>query len=255
MTDKHWTPEQEINRKTVTIGSWSIREILEYGLSELLEIYEAFRKSLEKCEEAVAVMVERTRSGGRIITIGAGGSGVAGMSVMRELPQNHEAVSPEQFTYRIAGGAEFLKPLGCEELEDSLEAGRNDVDELRVAESDVIICISATGRTPYTRGVAQRAKELGAFTIALLCQPDTELEDEVDLPIVLDVGPEVFVGATCEKAATIQKHALDKIMDAVMVKLGITDNNECRARLCHEKARLRREFVTTRYRQIMANRF
>lgn len=251
--EKHWTPEKEINRDTIGIGSWSTRKIIEHRVNETIKIFEALLAALPKLEAAADVIVDRAKKGGKVITIGAGGSGVAGMSVMRELPQNHRDIDPAQFTYHVTGGPAIFGPLGCEELEDSAEEGCKDVAELGISDDDVVICISATGRTPYTRAVAAEARSRGAYTIGLLCQRETELEDEVDLPIILKIGPEMFVGATCEKAASAQKDALDALFDAVVVRLGVTDDNRTRARLIHEKARIREQFFTTVARQILAS--
>lgn len=240
---KSWTPEKEVNCGTVGIASWPTRRIIDYRINELLRVHQALARASNLLEQAAVMIVDRVRKGGRVITIGAGGSGVAGMSVMRELPQNHEPISPAQFTYHVAGGTQILEPLGCEELEDSWDEGERDIEKLNVGPLDVIVCISATGRTPYTRGTAHQAAKRKAFVIGLICQTDTELEDDVHLPIVLSLGPEMFMGATCEKAASAQKDALDAIMDAVVVRLGVTDDNRTRARLCHEKARIRAEFL------------
>ncbi|MBI4050307.1 MAG: SIS domain-containing protein [Candidatus Doudnabacteria bacterium] len=247
MTEKKWTPEKEFNPETVGIADWTTWQIIEHRVNETIRIYEALKKALPRLEAAADVIVDRAKKGGKIITIGAGGSGVAGMSVMRELPQNHRDIDPKQFTYHVTGGPRIFEPLGCEELEDDPDEGRKDAAALGITEHDVVICISATGRTPYMLGVADEASSRGAFTIGLLCQTDTELEDEVALPIVLKIRPEMFVGATCEKAASAQKDALDAIFDAVVVRLGITDGNLCRARLVHEKARIREEF----FRQVV----
>lgn len=247
--DKHWTPEKELNPQTEGISKWPTREIINFRINEVIQIYEALRQAAPKLEAAADVISDRTQKGGRVITIGAGGSGVAGMSVMRELPQNHRDIDPVQFTYHVTGGSRIFESLGCEDLEDSSEEGQKDVEQLGISDQDVVICISATGRTPYTRAVAETARTRGAYTIGLLCQEDTELEGEVDLPIVLLSGPEMFIGATCEKAATAQKEALDAIFDAVVVRRGFTNDNLCRARLVHEKARIREEFVQSLVRR------
>ncbi len=239
-----WTPEKEVNPKTRGISSWPTRRIIAYRLSEVRKVADALERVIPELEHAAELIVDRVRRGGRLITIGAGGSGVAGMSVVRELPQNHRDAKPEQFIYRVAGGARIFEPFGCEELEDDRDEGRKDIDELGINPRDVVICISATGRTPYTRGAASAAREAGAYTIGIICEDGTELKDEVHLPIVLKLGPEMFQGATCEKAASAQKDALDAIMDVVVVRLGFTDDNLCRARLVHEKARIREEFFS-----------
>jgi N-acetylmuramic acid 6-phosphate etherase len=242
--NKIWSPENERNVETKNINRWTTRQILAYGADELLKIHKAVMSALDACETAAELIALKASSGGRIVTIGAGGSGVAGMSVMRELPQNHEALSPEQFTYRVSGGAHIFEPLGCEEVEDDFSEGVREADDLRLGKNDVAILISATGRTPYTRGAARQARKRGALTIGIVCCRG-ELLEEVDIPVFLDTGPETFVGATCEMSATAQKHALDMIMNAVVVRLGITDGNICHARLVHEKARIRQEFFAS----------
>lgn len=236
-----WSPENESNQETVNITDWSERKILEYGVAELLKIHNAIQDVIDECHTAASIITRKLKAGGRIITFGAGGSGVAAMSVMREIPQNHRDLSPDNVTYRIAGQAGILDPLGCEELEDDPEEGICDIDALKVGADDVVILVSATGRTPYTRAASNRAKDLGAYTIGIVCQR-SELLSEVDLPILVEVGPEMFVGATCEMSATAQKHILDMIMNVVVVNLGITDGNKCRARLIHEKAKTRDAF-------------
>lgn len=242
MQQRKWDPANELNAETEGIGSWRTSEIIAYRIKELTKVRDALVAAAAELEAAVKALLARVERGGRVITIGAGGSGVAGMAVMRELPQNHRAISPAAFTYAVAGGAGIMNPLGCEELEDSWEEGAADIDRLSIGSKDAVILISATGRTPYTRGAAARSRARGAYTIGFVSQP-SELEGEVDLPILLAAGPEMFMGATCEKAATAQTVALEAIMDALVVRLGLTDGNRCRARLCHEKAKIREAFL------------
>lgn len=246
MDTPRWSPRQELNPETAGIALWPSRKIIRYRIEEIRRVAEALEKAKAKLEMAAARIVEKIIGDGRIITIGAGGSGVAGMSVIREIPQNHRDAYPQRFIYLVAGGARIFEPLGCEELEDSAEEGAKDIDTIRAGPRDVVIAISATGRTPYTRGSAKRARERGAYTIGLTATAYGELNAEVDLPIVLDAGPEMFMGATCEKAFSAQVAALDALMDVAAVRLGFTDGNRCRARLVHEKARLREKFFANR---------
>lgn len=243
---KNWSPEKEINKNTEGIKNWPTGKIIDFSVNGLLEMHRGLEKAADQLEAAADLVVKTIGAGGKVVTIGAGGSGVAGMSVMRELPQNHEDIGPDKFGYIVAGGAKIFEPFGCEELEDDQLEGQTDVQRANLGKSDLLICISATGRTPYTRGAAEEARSRGAKTAALICQVDTELEGEVDLPVVLEIGPEMFQGATCEKAASAQKAALDAIFDAVVVRLGYTDDNRTRARLVHEKARIRQRFFSER---------
>lgn len=239
---KQWEPKRELNQETFHILKWSDEQILQYTLDELSAIRTGITKVLPECKKAAEQILKSVKKGKRVVTVGAGGSGVAGFSVMRELPQNHKKISPRTFSYTIAGGQRIFEPLGCENLEDSFDLGVSDIKKISISAGDTVILISATGRTPYTRGAAKATKEAGGFSIGIVCQW-SELLDEVDLPIYLNIGPEIFVGATCEKAATAQKHVLDMIMNLVITRLGITNNNRCDARIVHEKARLRKQVL------------
>jgi N-acetylmuramic acid 6-phosphate etherase len=53
----------------------------------------------------------------------------------------------------------------------------------------------------------------------------SELARATDLPIVVDVGPEVISGSTRMKAGTAQKLVLNTISTVTMVKLGKTFGN------------------------------
>jgi|GEM_PF-4250933 len=239
-----WSPENEVNNETVGIHSWTKSEIVAYRVKEMHRAANAVNNALPDIERAADIITNKIQNGrGRVITVGAGGSGVIAMAVMRELPQNHREIDPHKFLYQIAGGTRIFDLWGCEELEDSAEEGERDMDALDLSASDSVICVSATGRTVYTCASARAAKKKGAYTIGLICQAGSRLAEEVDLPVLIDTGPEMFFGATCEKAATAQKGALTAIMDAVVIGLGITDDNVCRAREVHQKARLRREFL------------
>ncbi|MBI4049958.1 MAG: SIS domain-containing protein [Candidatus Doudnabacteria bacterium] len=239
---RQWSPDKEFNQETVGIDTWDEEKIGKYRIKESQQIHKALVQATEQLITAARVIIDKVRQGGRVITIGAGGSGVAGMSVMRELPQNHQDAKVEQFFYCVAGGSAIFEKFGREELEDSPEEGRKDVEAMHLSKNDVLICISATGRTPYTRTAAAVARQRGAFTIAMVCQKNVELGGEVDHEIVLDIGPETLVGATCGKAASVQKEALDVIFDIVMVKLGYTNGNVTRPRLVHDKARIREAY-------------
>lgn len=243
MTYQGWTPEKEFNPETRGISSWSHQRIISYRNNEARKIADVLDSALSGlCSAAEIVTRCALSSQGRVITIGAGGSGVIAMAVMRELPQNHRDINPERFTYRIAGQEEIFTAYGREELEDSWQEGRNDIENLNISADDVVICVSATGRTPYTLAAAQTSKDRSAVVIGLVCRRGSELAKIVDLPVVVDVGPEMFFGATCEAAATVTKIALAGIMDVTVVGMGITLDNICQARPVHEKARLREEF-------------
>ncbi len=67
----------------------------------------------------------------------------------------------------------------------------------------------------------KKAKELGAHTLFLTCNPRTEFNfKEVDIAICPFVGPEVIMGSTRMKSGTAQKLVLNMLTTASMIRLG-----------------------------------
>src|SRR5262249_52886996 len=105
------------------------------------------------------------------------------------------------------------------------ERAAEDLDAIPFRGGDVLVGIATSGRTPYVLGAVRHARRLGAFTIGLSCNPDSELSGAVDLPIVPVVGPEVLSGSTRLKAGTATKLVLNTLTTGTMVQLGKTFGN------------------------------
>ncbi len=102
----------------------------------------------------------------------------------------------------------------------------NDADDSSwFHDVDVVIGITASGRTPFVVGALARAKSLGAKTILLSCNPARDQKINVDLAIDLAVGPEILTGSTRLKAGTATKIALNIVSTGAMVALGKVKGN------------------------------
>jgi N-acetylmuramic acid 6-phosphate etherase len=138
----------------------------------------------------------------------------------------------------IAGGATALH-RSVEGAEDEESAGAFALDERGMKSADVVIGITASGRTPFVLGALARAKSLGAKTVLLTCNPavvagappaagetaaDTAAST-IDLVITLPVGPEILAGSTRLKAGTATKVALNAISTGAMIRLGKVRGN------------------------------
>ncbi len=119
----------------------------------------------------------------------------------------------------IAGG---VKALGkaVEANEDSREAGRADIAQRKPTKRDVVVGLAASGRTPYTVAAVEYARSRGAVTVAITCNRGTPLERASDIPIVVEVGPEVVAGSTRMKAGTAQKMVLNLLSTGAMARAG-----------------------------------
>ena len=67
----------------------------------------------------------------------------------------------------IAGGQQAMTEA-IEGAEDNYEMGMTDLKAIHLNEKDVVIGISASGRTPYVKGALTYANEISALTVAPL---------------------------------------------------------------------------------------
>lgn len=164
------------------------------------------------------IIVEKLKSGGRLIYIGAGTSGRIGILDASECPPTY-GTDPELVQALIAGGKEaVVKPQ--EGAEDDREVGVTDLSSISFNKNDVLVGIAASGRTPYVLGAVEYALKLGAVTIGICNNPDSELSKLCKISICALTGPEAVTGSTRMKAGTSQKLVLNMISTGVMIKYG-----------------------------------
>jgi N-acetylmuramic acid 6-phosphate etherase len=126
--------------------------------------------------------------------------------------------------YVIAGGAKALG-AAVEANEDSAAGGRADLAKRKPTARDVVVGISASGRTPYTVGALRYAATRSATTIAVTCNLHSALERAAHIAIVVPVGPEALTGSTRLKAGTAQKMVLNMLSTGAMARLGYVYGN------------------------------
>jgi len=214
--------EQE-NPRTAQISSLSTEEILRLINKEDARVPEAVALVLPEITRAVNGIVERLEQGGRLFYIGTGTSGRLGVLDASECPPTF-GVSPDLVQAIIAGGYDACY-RAVEASEDDEEAGARDLDQRGFTNADVLVGIAASGRTPYTVGAVNHAREIGALTIAITCVPDSRIANAAEFPIVPVVGPEVLAGSTRLKAGTAQKLVLNMLSTATMIRLGYVTGN------------------------------
>ena len=170
---------------------------------------------------AIDAIVGQLELGGRLIYVGAGTAGRLGLLDAAECPPTF---TTDRVIGLIAGGSDaFL--VSKEAVEDDASAGAADIESHEVGESDAVVGLTASGRTPYTIGAMTRARESRAVTVGVTCNPDSELSKHVDHVIEVVVGPEVIAGSTRLKAGTAQKVVLNMISTISMVRMGKTFGN------------------------------
>jgi N-acetylmuramic acid 6-phosphate etherase len=214
--------EQE-NPRTAQFSSLPTAEILRLMNEEDARVTGAIAQVLPDIARAIDGIVARLDQGGRLFYIGTGTSGRLGVLDAAECPPTF-GVSPERVQGIIAGGFEACY-RAVEASEDDAAAGANDLEARGFTNRDALIGIAASGRTPYTVGAVERARQLGGFTVGLTCVPGSLLTSAAEISIVPVVGPEVIAGSTRLKAGTAQKLVLNMISTAAMVRLGYVTGN------------------------------
>lgn len=214
---------EQQNPNSAHIDEASTREILEIINTEDHLVPLAVRREIPYIEHAVEIVVDALRAGGRLIYVGAGTSGRLGVLDAAECPPTF-GTPPEMVLGLIAGGSEAMF-VAQEGAEDREEDGARDLSLIDVSPSDVVCGVAASRRTPYVVGAVNHARQIGARTLFVTCNPRSEFDLNVDVAICPVVGPEVVMGSTRMKSGTAQKLVLNMITTAAMVRLGKTYGN------------------------------
>ena len=183
----------------------------------------AVTRVLPQIARAIDLVAAALRRGGRLIYVGAGTSGrIAALDAV-ECPPTFNT-DPRSVQFIIAGGAKALASAS-EISEDDSQAGREEMSRRKPTKNDVVLGIASSGRTPFTVAAIERARQRGARTIALTCNPNSPLERAAHFAIVTQVGPEVLAGSSRMKAGTAHKMVLNMISTAAMTRLGYVYGN------------------------------
>jgi N-acetylmuramic acid 6-phosphate etherase len=178
--------------------------------------------AVEAAEPAIAALADaaaaRLEAGGRIVYAGAGSAGWLAFVDATEWAPTFSVPA-----VALLAGAEHPAGSPAEAAaEDDGDAGAGAVRALEPRPEDVLVAVSASGRTPYALGALEAAASAGALTGAIVSSPGSELARRADHAVEVPVGPEVISGSTRLKAGTAQKLVLNAFSTAVMVRRGRT---------------------------------
>jgi len=226
---------EQRNPRSENLEKMSGRELVQVFVEEEKFVQAALRAAAAELTRAVEIVAESLRNGGRLFYVGAGSSGRIGVLDASEIPPTFGA--PRELVQGVIAGGMTALSRSAEGAEDDETAGALAMDERRIKNPDVVIGISASGRTPFVLGALARAKQSSAKTILLTCNPTTAggadarqprspiAATVLDLVITLAVGPEILTGSTRLKAGTATKVALNIISTGAMIALGKVRGN------------------------------
>lgn len=210
-----------------------ILRLLAAGQQEAAKAVDQVIPSIARAADLVAATL---RSGGRVVYAGAGSAGLVAIADALELPGTY-GIPPEQIAILFAGGLSGAADLPGGP-EDDAALGARDADV--IAAADCVICVSASGSTPYTVAVAAVAKARGAKLVAMANNAGAPLFEGADVAVLLETPPEVIAGSTRMGAATAQKIALNMLSTLAAVRLGhVHDGHMVNLRADNGKLRIR----------------
>ncbi len=217
------------------------QELVELMNDEDEAVAPAVRAASGQIAELVDAVVDRLETGGRLLYVGAGSSGAIAALDAAECETTF-ALPPGRVA-AIVAGAGLASAAERDAAEDDAEAGARDVATASVTAADVVLGVSASGRTPFVVGAVEAAAAAGALTGAVVSAPDSPLAALVDHEILVVVGPEFLAGSTRLKSGTAQKLVLNTVSTVAMVRIGKTFGNlmvDVRATNDKLRARVRR---------------
>lgn len=216
-----WVTES-VNPDTVELDTLSTEGVVRALLAEEAKVAAAVEAAAADIAHAAELAAAALGRGGRLVYCGAGTSGRLGVADAAECPPTFGS-DPSQVIAFIAGGRDAVF-RAQEGAEDDAEDGRVQVRRADLTADDVLIGISASGRTPFVLGALEAARRRGVPTV-LVTAAAAAGTTVADCCIVLATGPEALTGSTRLKAATATKMVLATISTTAMVRLGKVHGN------------------------------
>lgn len=218
MVDLEGLTTEARNPETMALDTMTPLEIAQAMNAEDVRAVSSVTEVLLQVAIAIEWASDALARGGRLVYMGAGTSGRLGVLDAAECVPTF-SVPPDMVVGVIAGGREAMF-TSVEGAEDDGALAEKDLATLNLSEQDLVVGLTASGRTPYVLGGLSFARERGCRTVAVACNRGSQVGAKADLAIEPVPGPEVLTGSTRLKAGTVQKLVLNMISTGSMVRLG-----------------------------------
>ena len=195
-------------------GDAALSHLLEAQLTALATV----RPAIPALDRAATAAANSLLAGGKLAYAGAGSSGLMALADCLELAGTF-GIPPDRTPMLFAGGTDALLHM-TGGVEDDPALAQADFQRAGLGQGDTILCLSASGSTPYTRIIADLARAAGLTVVGFANVPGSILLEQSHISILLDTGPEVVNGSTRMGAATAQKVALNMLSVRMGILLG-----------------------------------
>lgn len=211
------------NQASLNIDLMSTYDVLKTINDEDQKIALAIREQLPQITQAVDLICNCLRCGGRMAYFGAVTSGRIAILDAADCAPTF-GIAPETVQAFIAGGHPSLLEA-LDGVEDSAELAAQDVAAFNPGVDDIVVSVSASGNPQYVVSVLEEARKRCAHTIGISSNPEARLRPFADIFICPQLGAEVISGSSRMKSGTAQKMILNMLSTGAMVRLGKTYQN------------------------------
>jgi N-acetylmuramic acid 6-phosphate etherase len=212
------SPTEQRHPRSMNFAELPISDAIALMLEEDANTPAKILEQSASIEWTVRRVVRAFAEGGHLIYTGAGTSGRLGVLDASECPPTFR--TPGDLVQGIIAGGRSALWSAVEGAEDDADAGRRAVMFRCVTKTDVVIGISASGHAPFMWGSLAEAKEHGAATVLICCNPGYRDHPLPDCTIIPDTGPEILTGSTRLKSGTATKLILNMITTLAMTHSG-----------------------------------
>ena len=215
-------PTEGARPELADLDTWTTSRLVELFIADHDAVTHALAVAATHLTSAADLVAAQLAKGGRLIYAGAGTGGRLAALDAAEIAPSY-GISGRVVTV-FAGGVEAMLE-GREFHEDDAGKGAEELRALAPTSDDVVVGVSASGRTPYVLGAVEAARAAGTPTVALVCAPGSPLATRADVALEIATGAEIIGGSTRLKAGDAQKAALNMLSTIAMVRLGRTYGN------------------------------
>lgn len=210
-------PLESGHPSATALGRGSALDDVDIILDAHVAVLPTIRSRSSAIAEAIDLIVGTMSRGGRLLYLGAGTSGwLAALDAAEVVVTFGMAGRVES----IVGGGRLLDPINLTLGDDDVDAVATDEVILGCQPGDVVLAVSASGRTPFTLAAAQKLGAAGAAVVAIVNDEDSPLADLADVTVDVPIDAEVVAGSTRLTAGMAQKIILNTLSTATMLRLG-----------------------------------
>jgi N-acetylmuramic acid 6-phosphate etherase len=212
-----------VNQDTKNIDSLSTVGIIKKINQQDQQVALAVKTQIPSIAKAVDAIAKAFNNQGRLIYIGAGTSGRLGVLDASEMPPTF-GVPSSIVVGLMAGGTKAIQSP-VEDAEDNEKQVIIDLNKIHFNKRDVLIGISASGRTPYVASGLKYANKIGSTSVSLATARNSVIGKIAKIKIEAVTGAETITGSTRMKSGTAQKMILNMLSTGAMIKIGKTYGN------------------------------